>query len=327
MKLSVALCTYNGEAFLPAQLESFSRQTRLPDELVVVDDASTDATPYVLTAFAERAPFPVRLHVGPRVGPARNFARAVARCRGELIALSDQDDRWQPDRLALAEAAITGPTGAVMSFSDASLIDASGQTSRRRLWKAIGLDRKHLEAIPADPLAALLRRPIVTGCTMTFHRSVLDLGLPFPPTPTLNHDRWLALCAAATGPLAPIPEPLIAYRIHPGQHTGVGRTTRRGRPPRRHHLTNLRRARQRGNRVVVDIRDQAALLRTRIERLHPSDIDSLDTLDEYLAFLDLRERLPTESFRLPVVLSQALAGNYRRFAGGWPSAAADLVRR
>jgi hypothetical protein len=327
MKLSVALCTYNGEAHLAAQLDSISRQTRLPDELVVVDDASTDTTPYILSAFAERAPFPVHLHVGPRVGPARNFARAVARCRGDLIALSDQDDHWLPDRLARAEEAITGPSGAAMSFSDATLLNPAGMPSNRRLWKTIGLRRKSLEAIPDDPLAAMLRRPVVTGCTMTFRRSVLDLGLPFPPTPTLSHDRWLALCAAATGPLVPIPEPLVACRVHPGQHTGRGRTSRKARLRRRRRPAHLRRAGRRGDDEVVDLRDQAVLLRTRIERIHPADIDSLDTLDEYLAFLDLREGLPTAPSRLPVVLSQALAGNYRRFATGWVGAAADLVRR
>ena len=61
LPISVALATYNGARFLPGQLESLVRQTTTPCELVVVDDASTDETPRLLAAFAERAPFPVRL--------------------------------------------------------------------------------------------------------------------------------------------------------------------------------------------------------------------------------------------------------------------------
>jgi glycosyltransferase involved in cell wall biosynthesis len=293
----------------------------------VFDDGSTDATGRILATFAPMAPFPVHLHAGQQIGPARNFARAIAHCTGDLIALSDQDDLWMPDRLARAEEAITGRPGAVMSFSDAELIDASDRASKRRLWRSIGLRRRTLEAIPDDALAAMLRRSVVTGCTMTFHRSVLEVGLPFPPTRTLRHDRWLAMCAAATGRIVPLPVPLVAYRLHPGQHTGLGRLGRRGRPPRRWHGAHLRNARRLGDGGLVDIRDEAMLLRSRIERLRPTRVDTLDTLDEYLTFIDLRERLPRAPSRLPTVLGQALAGNYRRFARGWLGAGADLVRR
>jgi hypothetical protein len=327
MKLSVALCTDNGEAYLGGQLESISRQTRPPDELVVFDDGSTDATTRILATFADLAPFPVHLHTGHPVGPARNFSRAIAHCSGDLIALSDQDDLWMPDRLARAEAAISGRAGAVMSFSDAELIDAADRAAKRRLWRSIGLGRRTVEAIPEDALAAMLRRSVVTGCTMTFHRSVLEVGLPFPPTRTLCHDRWLAMCAAATGRIVPLPAPLVGYRLHPGQVTGKGRLGRRGRPRRRWHGAHLRNGRRLGDGGIVDIRDEAMLLRSRIERLRPTRIDTLDTLDEYLAFVELRALLPTASSRVPTVLGQALAGNYRRFATGWLGAGADLVRR
>ena len=55
-KLSVALCTCDGERFLPRQLASMLQQTRLPDELIVCDDRSTDGTLAVLRAFAASSP-------------------------------------------------------------------------------------------------------------------------------------------------------------------------------------------------------------------------------------------------------------------------------
>ena len=60
MDISVAMCTYNGSKFLAEQLSSIREQTKLPHELVICDDGSTDATPRIVHAFALDAPFPVR---------------------------------------------------------------------------------------------------------------------------------------------------------------------------------------------------------------------------------------------------------------------------
>lgn len=66
-KISIALCTYNGAKFLPAQLESFLAQTRLPDELIVCDDCSTDETPQMINDFARRAPFTVTFRINEKI--------------------------------------------------------------------------------------------------------------------------------------------------------------------------------------------------------------------------------------------------------------------
>ena len=61
MKISVAMCTYNGAEFLPAQLESIVTQSRQPDEIVICDDGSTDETRILLEKFAAESPFSVSL--------------------------------------------------------------------------------------------------------------------------------------------------------------------------------------------------------------------------------------------------------------------------
>ena len=79
MSISVALCTYNGSAFLDAQLESIARQRLAPDELVVCDDGSTDATLAILEGFSEVAPFAVRIHTNERrLGYVKNFEKAIS---------------------------------------------------------------------------------------------------------------------------------------------------------------------------------------------------------------------------------------------------------
>ncbi len=92
---------------LEPQLASLLAQTRLPDELVACDDGSTDGTVSILEAFARRAPFPVRIERNDvRLRSTRNFEKAIGLCTGDLIATSDQDDVWLPEKLALCEAAI-----------------------------------------------------------------------------------------------------------------------------------------------------------------------------------------------------------------------------
>ena len=90
-RLSIALCTYNGAQFLPAQLESMAAQTRLPDELVVCDDQSTDGSVEIIKSFAHHAPFAIRLEINAKnLGSTKNFEKAIGLCRGEIIGLSDQ---------------------------------------------------------------------------------------------------------------------------------------------------------------------------------------------------------------------------------------------
>src|ERR1700760_1987549 len=103
-KISVALCTYNGERFLGRQLASIQQQTRLPDELVACDDCSTDRTLEILNDFAAAAGFPVNIiRNEEKLGVAANFERAIRLCQGSLIALCDQDDIWYPSRLERSE--------------------------------------------------------------------------------------------------------------------------------------------------------------------------------------------------------------------------------
>ena len=90
--VSVALATYNGGRHLRAQLDSIQRQTRLPTEVVICDDGSTDDTLEVARWFAAQAPFPVVIDAhSQRLNYNGNFFRAVNQCRGVVIALFDQD--------------------------------------------------------------------------------------------------------------------------------------------------------------------------------------------------------------------------------------------
>jgi len=221
MKLSVAMCTYNGAAYLSEQLESLATQTRLPDEVVICDDSSTDnQTREIVETFSRRAPFPVRLFVNKHnLGSKRSFELAIRRCRGEIIFLSDQDDVWRKDKLAVIEHTFSSSPRTGLVFSDAEIVDEH-LVELGGLWTNFD-DAGRTDIEKQNVFKALLRRNLVTGATLAFRPNLRRLVLPIPTDTIFQHDAWIALIIAAVARVTFISEPLIKYRQHPGQQIGA----------------------------------------------------------------------------------------------------------
>ena len=141
MRISIAMCTYNGAQFLQKQLDTFASQTYPPYELIVCDDGSTDATLALIERFVRKVAFPVRIFKNERtLGSTRNFEKAIGVCDGDLIALSDQDDEWYPDKLARMHRLFEELPEALAAFSNADIIDDDSAFAGRKLWRSIGVD-------------------------------------------------------------------------------------------------------------------------------------------------------------------------------------------
>jgi glycosyltransferase involved in cell wall biosynthesis len=270
--LSVAMCTYNGAPYLRAQLDSIAGQTRPPDELVVCDDGSTDGTLAILEGFAAAAPFPVRIHVNPtQLGTPRNFERAIGLATGAVIALADQDDVWYPPKLARLEQEFARSARIGLAFSDAEVVDDGLRPAGYRLSQALRAFERHRRLIARGRLfEALVRDNLVTGCTAAFRADYKDLVLPVPTA--CAHDSWAALVIAAVAEVARIDAPLLAYRQHAGNQSGLARF----RAPDRAE----RRARKSPADKRAQIERQAARLRAAYDRLERN-----------------RERFPTSDTR------------------------------
>ncbi len=222
MKLSIAMCTYNGAAYLSEQLESLAAQTRLPDELVVCDDRSNDdgRTVEIIKAFALKSPFQVLLSDNRKtLGSKKNFEKAISRCRGDIIFLCDQDDVWRQDKLARFEDNFSSKPETGLVFSDAEVVDEKLRPLSRL---SDGFGRESSTDLEQDrAFSALLPRNLVTGATMAFRSSFRRLMMPIPNDTILQHDAWIALIIAAVAPVVFLKEPLIKYRQHGGQQIGV----------------------------------------------------------------------------------------------------------
>src|ERR1700730_16120164 len=104
LKLSIALVAYNRERFLTEQLQSILAQSRLPDEMIIGDDCSTDRTAKIINDFAAHAPFQVRWYVNDKNhGYSRNLERAIRLCSGDVFVLCDDDDVCLPQKLQATE--------------------------------------------------------------------------------------------------------------------------------------------------------------------------------------------------------------------------------
>jgi glycosyltransferase involved in cell wall biosynthesis len=216
-RVSIALSTFNGAAYLREQLDSLLAQTSADFEIVAVDDGSRDATPRVLD---ESAPRDARLRWSPNpgnLGPTRSFERAFAQCRGEFIAPCDQDDVWDACKL---ERLLDAIDGVDLAYCDSGYIDADGAS----LGKRVSDHRRMLEG--RDPLPLLFSNS-VSGHAMLVRRSLVQAAGPAPAG--TYFDWWLALCAAGREGVRYVPEPLVRFRRHEDAYSPVGPTRRTGR--------------------------------------------------------------------------------------------------
>ena len=220
MDISIAMCTYNGSKFLAEQLSSIREQTKLPHELVICDDASTDATPRMVDAFALDAPFPVRFFRNQAtLGSTRNFEKAINLCSGQAIALCDQDDIWLPNKLERLASVLESEPQVGGVCSNAFLMDESSESFPESLWERRNFTPRMQAAFHRNSALQLLQYNAATGATFVFRSEFVKQVTPIPPE--WVHDAWIALLVATQSRVQLLPEKLISYRLHPAQQIGV----------------------------------------------------------------------------------------------------------
>lgn len=220
-RLSVAMCTYNGSRYVERQIDSIFEQTMPIDELIVSDDGSTDGTIDVIRdKFSGRETPRLVVLQGERLGITKNFERALSACHGDILFLSDQDDSWIPKKVEILVRFMEHHPKVLLAFSNARLVDEDGRDLGVSQFEMVRLS-KHLRRnlTGNSPFKSLLRRNVVTGATVVLRKELLTRARPF-----VNgwlHDEWLAICAAATGRLGVIDEPLVHYRQHASNQCGM----------------------------------------------------------------------------------------------------------
>jgi glycosyltransferase involved in cell wall biosynthesis len=336
LKLSVAMCTYNGARYVGEQLASMAAQTLAPGELVVCDDRSTDETADIVREFASRAPFPVRYHLNEEnLGSTKNFERAVTLCEGEVIVLSDQDDVWVEGKLERMEAEFARSPRVGLVFTDAEVVDESLRPLGYTIWQSLGFDARKREAFgEGAAFESLLTQNVVTGAAMAFRSSFRGLVLPLHETivrrygmPEWNliHDGWIALLIAAAAEVVPVAEPLLKYRQHPRQQLGINAP----RLPAEMPVAGWRaRADTQYKEYFVNELELLGTVRERLaERCGEFDCAAtLAELEARMSHMRARASLPSNRLRrAPLVFREFLTMRYFRYSNGVSSAAKDIL--
>jgi glycosyl transferase family 2 len=317
-KISVALCTYNGGPYVAAQLESISAQTRPPDELVVCDDGSRDRTIEIVEAFASKAAFPVHLFLnGETLGPDKNFEKAITMSRGDIIALSDQDDVWHADKLRRTEEILVRFPRVGIVFTDAEIVSENLIPFGYTLWEFMGF--KHSHRLEEDKaIAALLKRNPAFGQTMAFRSAFKDFVLPIPPD--VGHDMWIGLLIGIVSDVGLVPQPLVSHRQHSNQVSVE-------RPLKATFREMLSKPWAESRTVIMAnvLLYEHACLRVSGMAQNKRGEEAIRLLQEKISHLRTRSNLPRKKLqRLPIALREFAALRYHRYSNGSLSLAKDL---
>ncbi|MHB1177539.1 MAG: glycosyltransferase family 2 protein [Daejeonella sp.] len=207
--VSIALCTYNGEAYLREQLDSIVNQSYSPLELIAVDDCSSDNTLTILKEYANNYSF-IKVVVNPEnLGYIRNFEKALQLCSGDLIALSDQDDIWDLKKI---EKQVNAIGNNLLVYHDSEFVDQNGISLNRNMSDIMNLYRG------VQPEVFLFFN-CISGHAVLMKKELRDELLPFPNA--YFHDWWMGYVATNLGSIDFIDETLVKYRQHQKADTNI----------------------------------------------------------------------------------------------------------
>lgn len=205
VRVSVVIPVYNQERYLGQAIDSVLGQTFRDLELIVVDDGSTDRTPDMIAGYGPR----VRAIRQPNGGNASALNHGIRESQGEWVAWLSSDDLWESEKLARQMAVVDADPSADLVYTGYHVIDPEG-----RVLETVTPPRP---ATRRELQMRLLRHCFVNGSSVLVRRSAFDEVGPFDEADrmTSDFDLWLRMVPRHT--FRGVPEPLVRYRVHPGQ--------------------------------------------------------------------------------------------------------------
>ena len=324
--ISIALATYNGDRFLGEQLESYLKQTRLPDELVVCDDASSDGTMEILRDFRDKAPFPVHIKQNQsNRGTVASFADAISRCSGSYIFFSDHDDVWLPEKIDTIMSVFESDPDAGLVFCDAEVVDENLEPIGCCFWESVWFGKKsQAKVLNGKAFEVFLNHIIVAGMASAFRAEYNAIIFPMPDLSD-GYDGWIALLIAAVSEIQVVNKQLVKYRVH-GQNQ-VGIKTLSFKEQLKIGIQQIQ------NETFPNL---LSYRKEILNRLTNPEVNSRYSIDESdinavrksIKHLELRMKLSKNKLmKAGQILSELMKGNYFRYSYGLKSVAQDLFLR
>ena len=209
-KVSIVICTYNGADYIREQLDSIINQTYPIFEIIIQDDCSKDNTVYILEEYTKKYDY-IHLFINEKQkGINGNFFSAMSRANGDYIAISDQDDIWEPDKLENQINSI-GDKWLSLGFS--------------RIFSADNSNTYYDSRIPNTKAERLIYVSGIGGHTFLLKKEMLSYILPSTP---IIYDHAIIIVAASNNMISFVDKVIVNHREHRTSATYTAPVMKRG---------------------------------------------------------------------------------------------------
>ena len=200
--VSIAMCTYNGGAYIREQLDSIINQTYKHLEIVIVDDVSTDNTRQIINEYIQRDERIKFYQNEINLGFNKNFEKAVVLTTGEWISIADQDDIWHLEKI---EHMLNNWNG------KAEMLYCSSKKFKDGMAINFTKTTPYTRGLTGEKITELACRNCTEGHTIIIHKSLKEKIIPFKNVP---YDWWIGMVASVNGGIQWIDKISVWRRIH-----------------------------------------------------------------------------------------------------------------
>lgn len=181
MRISVCMAAYNGEKYILAQIQSILKQLNKDDEIIIVDDASTDNTSEIINQIDDKR---LKLYINKQnIGFVKSFEKAMQYAQNEIIFLSDQDDIWDDNKVRLVLNEFKSDEEISCVIHNAKVIDENGVLLK---------EKRFTRTLSKNIFIRNFISHHYTGCMMAFKNDFSANLYPFPKC-VESHDKWIGL--------------------------------------------------------------------------------------------------------------------------------------
>lgn len=261
--ISICLATYNGQKYLKEQLDSIVNQTYKDIEVIVQDDCSTDNTVNILDTYKDKLKITIYKN-NKNLGYIKNFETLLKKATGDYIAICDQDDIWELDKL---EILINNIEENSLIYANSLLVDEDGNSLNKTLS-----DKLKNNFIDSDSCLNFLYDNCVSAHAMLFKKELLDFVFPFPSH--IYFDAWIAATAASLNGVKYIDENFVKYRQH--QNNTLGNVQKEIVPTRKKILAKV----EKKEKENYELLNKIAELK-KLKTIKKEELVTLETLEWY----------------------------------------------
>ena len=204
--VSIVMACYNGERYIRPQIDSLLNQSHPFDELIFIDDNSTDSTAEIIKEYDDER---LSLYQNQRnKGVVQTFEKGLRLVKYSHVFLCDQDDIWNREKIEKMVEKI----GSHSAIYCNAIIISENENYHNKYYRSLnplfGRDSNSEEL-----LSNIFFHSIILGCCLMIKREVIGRIVPIPNT-ARNHDWWISLICALGGGIKYLEAPLTKYRIH-----------------------------------------------------------------------------------------------------------------